>query len=649
MLDKLPIDVWRIILYTGFFELGSWTLDDVFNILMTNRRLYCNLREDTIWSDLLRLLYKNTLDSYELERVLDIEGSQLYRNGMNYYYFNEVMRFYKKERILDHYSVKYKSNDQKYNVGFFVEKFWDDFEYIPILKNRIGRLRSRCLENFSNADKGRFDISLWGLYENILDALNFRIGLTYYILSDNSDAHPTSLEGFWFRIGHFDKLATISTNPRKNKLKLVRKRLHDKIVIPLTQSAWGRNVRLDFNTLSPTIIFSDDFSLGKFLHNLIRATLDNLEEQVCPSSSREDLDTNNRYCLKDFSLMRFYCNETRGHPLLFNSVLLMVIYKFLCEDYQIKVRDRTIDIEGLLAMNESFIFCCGHYYFIQRKTRHARLLHFKKEELLQHLWNERHPVNAAQLSRFMKQLKIGDFKDFLLNLDLNDSLHSLSNIDLGESLSSGSNHRQVEYIWNSNFSFQDYAFVRFLCKDIKHLTTERLHPESYLKCAQYLCQKNNIIHLKSICYLVGDTGQKRLLEGLGSLLYFNGPPDYFNDPSCYIKLVNIIINRNKNGEHTPLDSSFKIGKFVHHPKFKVDGIVLNLFEKEIIGKSIEYANVFISSKMIETYSLSSLEAYTDPSMTQAVAKEFFVSGDLEILGTLFFTSYDHSNICFSAL
>ncbi|CAR65985.1 DEHA2G16632p [Debaryomyces hansenii CBS767] len=653
-IDKLPVDIWHNIIKIGVRDLQILTLTDILSLSEVNRLLHNALHDNIIWYDIFRWYYFDLITQYN---VNEVQSSEIYQRTIVYSsdirYFEKTMMFYHKDIKFRFYMEKYRPREQVYNISFFLDNF-SDMDYIPIIKNYEND-RRKC-----DYDDLAFDITRRSLACNLLNTYNFKLGIRYFnklIKEDirKSPSAPGAFEWFWYKMNSFDKAFSDMIFSRQSKLTEVYALLYKEVYLEILQHrSWGDKVKFFQNDESSkgTIIFQDNKTFGKLMWHILRLILSKFGRKCKFYSSQEYYEYMDTYCLEDFSILRIYNEDFKGHHILLYSILMKILDEFLLSKYNFKIGTQNSSENISINFSNTFLMIKNHYFLIPRDANNSYVVdHYTSKQVIQYLRAEFNLSTLAQISNYLKPLSLKDMLVYFMNLDTKCGVkpsYSVSQPELNSILDKPEKN-EVGMRSCVGYKYKEYQFAKFVC-DFLRMEYKEGGFSKFMYCSEFekhFNQENNFIYFNSVIEVIeSDSLKKKMLVEYFKLNLDDKSRIFRNnfnlmDPAnsrIAFQRMNPRLDV-ENNANVINGETYKRGMLVGHNKFHSLGIVLDIINST--SSPATYCKVYTSQGYIETYSTSSLRNISRNIVhkTDSVAKIFIDVCGIDVLGLLLFSSF----------
>ncbi|CUM54118.1 uncharacterized protein AC631_04747 [Debaryomyces fabryi] len=656
-IDELPVDIWHNIISIGVKDLQILTLTDILSLSEVNRLLYGVLHHNIIWYDIFRWYYFDLITQYNI--IDDDPNLEEHEKTIGYCsnvpYFERTMTFYHKDMKFRLYMEKYKPREQVYNIAFFLDSF-NDFDYIPIIKNYEKDQRKRCYNDLV------FDITKRSLACNLLNTYSFRLGIKYFnrlISEDIKDSSPGAFEWFWFKINGFDKAFSDMIFSRLLKLTEIHALLYKEIYLEILQHrSWGEKVSLIQidESSKGTIVFQDNKIFGELMWYIIRLILSKLGRKCKFYSPEEYFEYSETYCLEDFSILRIYNENVKGHHILVYSILMKILHDFLLSKYNFKIGAQ--NSYGTISINFSntFFMINNHYFLIPRDANNSYVVeHYTSKQVIQYLRTEFNLSTLTQISYYLKPLLLKDMLAYFMNLD------TKCGVKRSYAISQPETSFVLDNLWIVGmekrscvgYKYKEYQFAKFVCNFLQMEYREGGFSK-FMYCSEFekfFNQENNFIYFNSVMEAIELNPLKKKMLVEYFKLNLDDMSRIFQTNFKLLDPVNskIAFQRMQpkldadNNTHIINGEIYKRGMLVGHTKFHSLGIVLDIIKS--INSNATYCKVYTSQGYIETYSTSSLRKVSRNIVhkTDSIAKFLLNVCGVDVLGLLLFSSFENDS------
>ncbi|CUM55329.1 unnamed protein product [Debaryomyces tyrocola] len=653
-IDKLPVDIWHNIIKIGVRDLQILALTDILSLSEVNRHLYNALHDNIIWYDIFRWYYFDLITQYNIheDSNLDIyERTIVYSSDIRY--FEKTMMFYHKDIKFRLYMEKYRPREQVYNISFFLDNFVD-MDYIPIIKNYENNQRKRYYNDLV------FDITRRSLACNLLNTYNFKLGIRYFNNLIKGDIRKSSsslgaFEWFWYKMNSFDKAFSDMIFSRLLKLTEIYTLLYKEVYLEILQHrSWGNKVNFVQNDESAkgTIIFLDNKTFGKLMWYMLRLILSKFGRKCKFYSSQEYFEYMETYCLEDFSILRIYNEDFKGHHILLYSILMKILDEFLLSKYNFKIGIQNSSENISINISNTFLMIKNHYFLIPRDANNSYVVdHYTSKQVIQYLREEFNLSTLAQISHYLKPLSLHDMLAYFMNLDTRCGVkpsYSISQPELSSVLDKPEKNGE-EMRSCVGYKYREYQFAKFVCNFLQMEYKEGGFSK-FMCCSEfekYFNQENNFIYFNSVIEVIElDPLKKKMLVEYFKLNLDDKSRIFQNNFNLMDPANSRIAFQRmhpslgvENIAHVIKGETYKRGMLVGHTKFHSLGIVLDIINSTT--SMATYCKVYTSQGYIETYSTSSLRKISRNIVhkTDSVAKLFIDVCGIDVLGLLLFSSF----------
>lgn len=655
-IDELPVDIWHNIISIGVKDLQILSLVDILSLCEVNRLLYGVLHHNIIWYDIFRWYYFDLIAQYNIDDDPNLEEYEKTKGYCsNIPYFERTMAFYHKDMKFRLCLEKYEPRAEVYNIAFFLDSF-NDFDYIPIIKNYENDQKKRSFND------SVFDISKRSLACNILNTYNFRLGIKYFnklIRKDIKYSSPGAFEWFWYKINCFDKGFSDMIFSRLLKLRELHALLYKEIYLEILQHrSWGEKVSLIQidESSKGTIVFQDNKTFGKLMWYILRLILSKLGRKCKFYSSEEYFEYTETYCLEDFSILRVYNEDVKGHQILLYSILMKVLHDFLFSKYNIKIGAQNSNETISMSFSNTFFMIKNHYFLIPRDANNSYVVdHYTSKQVIQYLRTELNLSTLTQISYYLKPLSLKDMLEYFMNLDSKCGIKPSCSISQPETNFVLDKLGIVGMEKRScvGYKYKEYQFAKFVCNFLQMEYKEGGFSK-FMYCSEFekfFNQDNNFIYFNSVMEVIEPNLLKKnmLVEYFG--LNLEDTSRIFQNNFELLDPVNsrIAFQRMQpkldtdNNTHILNGETYKRGMLVGHTKFHSLGIVLDIIKSG--HSNATYCKVYTSQGYIETYSTSSLRNVSRNIVhkTDSVAKFLLNVCGIDVLGLLLFSSFKNDS------
>lgn len=644
--DELSLDIWRNIINSGLFELGTLHIEDVLNLIQVNSSLNKLLKDNSIWGTVYDKVYGNVFLEYEVQRK---EENVCADNA-----YTRFLNTYRKEQEFISLLTNYGLTSENYNIGHYLDKYCNKIEYFPIVKRLSDLENARIKEALK--ERREIDISRSALLANLNVNFNYYFAIDYLANEYKQDIilrNDKCYELFWFKISHFDNAFTQMIELRRTKLQNIVCLLHEKVTMKiLYDGSWDDNVVLKTGSGSSRdiVIVKNELVLRNFFGYVIELILSNfkLEDTDIASRIRWLQNSSDRYFLEDFSLIRVYAGASCGHPMLINSIIVKMISDLFTSKYDFMLKGSASAEQLQVSMTKTFIYIKNLYFmafhdesYVWRVDTYSinDVVHFLRQEL-----NIRSPSTVAY---YLKPLTTKDMLEFFFNIPFNNNDGSFYEESQTEALFAPNAEEvlnQTRYI--PRYSRENYHFASLLSKlcQIEHVK------EGY---AEYLLASeleksfntfNNFIHFKTLMQTTKLAEPLRLsLQKYFRLSTINADTFYklnfdLNDAAN----SRISFGRMTRLENLSSDNAFPPGTIVGHLRSLKLGVVIGRVTSNPTSKA--YYKVYTSSGSVDTFSESSLQKISSTNLcNEDLLISFFQLCRIDILALLYFKSLTFVN------
>lgn len=622
MLHKFPLDIWNYII-----EFGHLTIQDVLNLLVVNKQLHLLLKHNSVWQ---RIVFAAYLDS-QLQFGLHAATA----TNTNFIdYFKLCMKFYHKD-------LKYRNAIKNNNpdIRYFLDMFSTDSDYLPILYRYYQELPSTYLAaNLSLAEKS--------ITKSLLQAQCALLGFSYFdkIFQGSVDVNnPLELENFWFHTSLLDKNCHRLVHSRAEILNKVFSLLHKEIEI---NTFFNRSRSLDIQLVpvdgeKDVLILLDGDTLMQLIIQIFRLTLSCLEFSN-PLMSTDDPVVydkyTNSYFLEDFSILRVYNGQVKGHPFIIMAILIKVINEFLFSKYHIKFEGLDHYEKVQINMTSTYLRVRNHLFSFDRTalSSYTNFNVYSIDEVVSHLRDR----SYFEISKFIEPLEFKYVVECFLHLDTFMDARSLNTI------------LRPDYYFNqplvalkrfSDYDFDfitphDYSFMKLICRYLQDINSNNDFLDKMF-CSEFeatMNRLNNLIYFNVI---------HKIFKGTPSKLqkfedhFLEGRYDWVFSKTFDLHDANSKISLRRILKHCPYSEVghgiFIPGVIVHHTKFDTYGILLGRVITN--NDNVYYYRVFTTKKTMECYNVNSISVIDSRTKNLDYLVNFVIkSCGEDILGTLFF-------------
>lgn len=650
----LPTDIWHRIVRIGIEDLQILNISDILNLSAVNRLLYGLLQDNAIWYHIFRWYYFDLLHEYGITDLIcdDLQVTAKYTSDISY--FDRTMFYYDKEILFRNCIQKYKPRDEVYNIAYFLDKFTDDFDYIPIIKNYVEN--ERRSQHISDNEHWTFDITRRSLACNLINAYNFKLGINFFgkFIKDSIHPTPSLFEGFWLKTNLFDKAYPEMVFHRRTKLNEVYKLLYKEINLHiLLHKSWGNKVLLKqtTETSKSTIVMIDNKTFGKFMWHILRLILSVFGRNCTFYSPNESLEYMENYCLEDFSILRLYREEVKGHPILLYSILMKILDETIFSKYDFQIGEIGVASTVAMKMTSAFLIIGDHYFLIPKDaTSFYTIEHYTFQQVIRYLRSEFNLSTFAQISRYMKPLDLKDMLTYFLNLDTKYGAKSIYSLSHPESKLLSSNPLITSEKFLVGYKLEEYQFAKFVCSFLQNDYNEK-GLTKFMLCSEfekYFNQSNNFIYFRALIDAIQlEPSKIKMITDYFKLNLSDRSKIFQNN----FDLLNPINSKIAFGRICPkLDGSnttncdgknFDKGMLVYHTKFNSLGVIINIINRNGSGSNVSYCKVYTSQGYVETYSALSLRKIANcvTNMAGPITNCFLDICGIDVFGLLHCSSF----------
>lgn len=391
-LIDLPLDILRIIT-------SNLSIEDVIHLSNTSKLLPLN--DEYIWKYLYNKRW--SLGDYE----------------SNYHLA------YSKSRCIEMLSKRSILLNDKANLQIYLQNY-KDIEFLPIAIDDLNLLESRFpIElNLSKISK----------LNNLIIRFHFRFGI------DSLRKH-NDLEQFWFNLSYFDKSFHKLAHQRIRKLERIHKKLYSEVYlkylinhITVENNPGNHYTQKTFKhgstsnqSQGPTLNLSQ-VNYVRYISKSILVILKELSPDLIFSHiNQPQLDSFiSDLFIEDFSIVRIYAGQSKGHPLLMMSILQKVLTTFFGQftfKVDLEVRNITPTIcknflqvgnhHVLITLNETKMRYSFQVFSFPELYRFLRV-HNYSDNLIKELTQ---PIGLNYLFNFLMELKINSVSSLVGDLE----------------------------------------------------------------------------------------------------------------------------------------------------------------------------------------------------------------------------------------
>ncbi|EGV65224.1 hypothetical protein CANTEDRAFT_119320 [Yamadazyma tenuis ATCC 10573] len=316
------------------------------------------------------------------------------------------------------------------------------------------------------------------------------------------------------------------------------------------------------------------------------------------------------YFLEDFSLLRLYGGQVKGHPFLIMAILIKVIDEFLISNYRIRFEDSE-NIENLqINMTSTYLRVRNHLFSFDRKTL-TLFTSFDVYTISEVVMNLRNR-SYFEISKFIEPLEFKYVVECFLHLDTFMEAKSLDTIMRPDYYFTNPIVNLNSFVHHefNTISAQAYSFLKLLCRYIQDIDSENDFLDSMFcreleRSMNYL---NNHIYFNAIFHTLQNNPSKQnkvkahFLDHPSEDWLFSENFALFEDNSK-ISIKKILKNYffvKVRDPTKPLQS----GTIIKHEKFETYGIVLG--EVMTTNENTHYYRVYTTKKTTECYNLNSI-------------------------------------------
>lgn len=593
------LDVWKLIIDHGQLEIG-----DVLNMMLTCKPLAVTLRHNLIWYTLLYDNYLKALEWFDLDRAKEIMKCRESLNHRELEYFDLCMTFYQKDRKFRDLLMK-NNND----IRYYLDEFSEDDDYIPIIYNLCENLRKRYTEMIIEGED--IPIGVQGICLNLLKSHTFRIGMKYVagVVNTPDFQNPPSLEQFWLHVSLLDPNAFEMVKYRSIAMKKIAKLLHTEITTRMFYNMKGTtDIQLIMKDNLPDIlVFKDEDTLIKLIIHMFKLILSCLEfnNPLIPLEDKLVLDKYSKsYYIEDFSILRIYSGQVKGHPFLLMSILIKVVEEFLTNRYEIRLQGFEEPQTIQMDITSTYLRVRQYLFSFDRKilTLSADFEIYTVNEVVQNLRDR----SYFEISKFIEPLGFKYIVDCYLNLDYFMDCKSLGLILRPDFyFIKGSTVSSLGDASYGLVSYKHYSFIKLICRYIqdKETDTRLLGSIFCQELEKMLNQMNTFIHFRTVYQLLDKTPNKQ--EQIKR--YF------FNEGSANFSFTNCLDLQGSIGSKVSFDRIFnssvdaftteETGAIIRHNKFDNFGVIIGKLIN--IGGTTFY-RVYTTKRTFEMYSEQSV-------------------------------------------
>lgn len=624
---NLSLDVWSYIINIG--ELG---ISDVLHLMQTNRQLNSLLKHNVIWYKLVHDRYLKVLIDYDVESV-----KPLIDDKDNIEFYSLTIDYYKKELYFKRFL------ESESDIRRYLDLFVQDHDYLPILYNYQQQFNESILQG-----KLYIDLKRPAFVLNLLIAQEYKLAFQYFntlLNNENSDCSPSLYERFWFKVSLFDKGSHKYIHFRSQKLKEIFNKLHQEIVIKkFYNRTKNGNIILHQhpNNEKDTLVFENEDHFNQLTVEIFRLTLSCFKFDN-PMVSKYDHLVFNNYCksyfLEDFSILRVYGNNIKGHPFLIMSILMKVMHEFLLSKYNIKFQGHENFEDITINMTPTYLRLRNHVFSFDRKILHLHTQFevYTIDEVIRNLRDR----SYFEVSKFIEPLDFKYITECYLHLDYFLGAKSLSTIIRPDNYFESNLPVSLTVLLDKDLSlvtYEDYLFLKLICKFVqdKDSNNELLDTMFCSEFEKTLNSMNNFIHFNAIYQVFNDnkTKQNRLRQH-----FFTDSDNSFtsnfnlSDPSSKISLSKIL--QSYHCSEPTIQNKFQGGSIIKHKKFICYGIVLG---KVIASNNnIVYYRVYTTKRSVECYREDSMILIDNSTPNMSDIISFVINScGIDILGLLFY-------------
>lgn len=311
----LPVSVWKNI---------AVHLDaaDAAALLLVSKTMREHLGDNEFWYDIVCRNWVNMLCDYGIAFAEDIRN----KNDMNLSLYGVAVEFLNLDLQLGRFVTNFNPRGYSYSLELALDTFTDDVRFIPVLYQRLVRIKRDCFFSIGMAEANEY-IPAIGLLESMLISQNYRLAIDYFADMDQTllnSTEPDDFEQLWFMLSHFDKSFHHLVHWRAKFYKRAQTVLHQVFFDALSDDVY----------LLPedkVISFGSADSFNGFMEDLVIAIL----KKCIPYNWAEWGELSKVY-YEDLSIIRVYSGNNLGDPGVIQTIVMKLLTTFFA-GHQVRV------------------------------------------------------------------------------------------------------------------------------------------------------------------------------------------------------------------------------------------------------------------------------------------------------------------------